>query len=90
MRSISERDLSVIIPILAEKILELTAELRASDDSIEDLDDEKIDARCDLQGIIEQYFDILESLKAEYESGLAEGINLPTYEQLTQKFKLYR
>lgn len=88
MRSISERDLSVIIPILAGKIQELTAELRALDDSIQDLDDEKIDARCNLQEIIEQYFDILESLRTEYENALAEGINLPTYQQLTRKFEL--
>lgn len=89
MRSISERDLSVVIPILAAKIHDLNGALNALDANIQELDDEKIDEKCNLQETIEQYYDVLEALQAEYESALAEGINLPNYEQLIQKFELY-
>ncbi|HRX61219.1 MAG TPA: hypothetical protein P5260_08380 [Candidatus Competibacter sp.] len=89
MRSISERDLSVVIPILAAKIHDLNGALNALDANIQELDDEKIDEKCNLQETIEQYYDVLEALQAEYESALAEGINLPSYEQLIQKFELY-
>lgn len=89
MRSISERDLSVVIPILAAKIHDLNGALNALDANIQELDDEKIDEKCNLQETIEQYYNVLEALQAEYESALAEGINLPNYEQLIQKFELY-
>lgn len=89
MRSISERDLSVVIPILAAKIHDLNGALNALDANIQELDDEKIDEKCNLQETIEQYYNVLEALQAEYESALAEGINLPSYEQLIQKFELY-
>ncbi len=89
MRSISERDLSVVIPILAAKIHDLNGALNALDANIQELDDEKIDEKCNLQETIEQYYDVLEALQAEYESALAEGINLPSYEQLIRKFELY-
>lgn len=89
MRSISERDLSVVIPILAAKIHDLNGALNALDANIQELGDEKIDEKCNLQETIEQYYDVLEALQAEYESALAEGINLPSYEQLIQKFELY-
>jgi len=89
MRSISERDLSVVIPILAAKIQDLNGELNALDANIQELDDEKIDEKCNLQETIEQYYDVLEALQSEYESALAEGINLPSYEQLIRKFELY-
>lgn len=89
MRSISERDLSVVIPILAAKIHDLNGALNALDANIQELGDEKIDEKCNLQETIEQYYDVLEALQAEYERALAEGINLPSYEQLIQKFELY-
>lgn len=89
MRSISERDLSVVIPILAAKIHDLNGELNTLDVNIQELDDEKIDEKCNLQETIEQYYEVLEALQAEYESTLAEGINLPSYEQLIRKFELY-
>lgn len=89
MRSISERDLSVVIPILAAKIHDLNGALNALDANIQELDDEKIDEKCNLQETIEQYYDVLEALQAEYERALAEGINLPSYEQLIRKFELY-
>lgn len=89
MRSISERDLSVVIPILAAKIHDLNGALNALDANIQELGNEKIDEKCNLQETIEQYYDVLEALQAEYESALAEGINLPSYEQLIQKFELY-
>jgi hypothetical protein len=32
-----------------------------------------------------KYDGILETLRAEYEEGLAEGINLPSYDDLTRR-----
>lgn len=88
MRSISERDLAVVIPLLAGKIRELTDELRALDELKVELSEKQVDERCELQECLQQYDGVLDSLRAEYESGLAEGINLPSYEELTRRFRL--
>lgn len=82
MRSISERDLAVVIPLLAAKIRDLTAELRATDDRLDELTDEEVEDRVQLQDILHQYDGVLDSLREEYEAALSEGINLPSYEKL--------
>ena len=87
MRSISERDLAVVIPLLAAKIRDITLELKASDGGADDLDDQALDDRMDLQETLEQYDGILESLREEYEAGLAEGIRLPSFDELTRRFR---
>jgi hypothetical protein len=86
MRAISERDLAVVIPLLAAKIRELTLELRASDARGGEPTDEQVEDRMQIQEILEQYDGILDSLRSEYEEGLAEGIRLPTFEDLTRQF----
>jgi hypothetical protein len=82
MRSISERDLAVVIPLLAAKIRDLTAELRATDDRLDELTDEEVEDRVQLQDTLHQYDGVLDSLREEYEAALSEGINLPSYEKL--------
>jgi hypothetical protein len=85
MRSISERDLAVVIPLLALKIRDLEQELSEIEmrpDANSDVDAED---RMQIQEILEQYDSILETLRAEYEQGLAEGINLPSYDDLTRR-----
>lgn len=82
MRSISERDLAVVIPLLAAKIRELTAELHVTDDRLDELTEEEVEDRVQLQDLLKQYDDVLESLRAEYEHALAEGIVLPSYDEL--------
>lgn len=82
MRSISERDLAVVIPLLAAKIRDLTAELRATDDRLDELTDEEVEDRVQLQDLLQQYDGVLDSLRAEYEDALTEGINLPSYDKL--------
>lgn len=82
MRSISERDLAVVIPLLAAKIRELTAELRATDARLNNLTDEEVEDRVQLQDILQQYDEVLDSLRTEYEEALSEGIKLPSYDQL--------
>jgi hypothetical protein len=82
MRSISERDLAVVIPLLAAKIRDLTAELRATDDRLDELTDEEVEDRVQLQDLLQQYDGVLDSLRAEYEGALTEGINLPSYDKL--------
>lgn len=85
MRSISERDLAVVIPLLAAKIRDLSEELRATDDRLTELTDEEIEDRVQLQDLLRTYEGVLESLRAEYEDALAEGINLPSYDELVAR-----
>ncbi|HET7332595.1 hypothetical protein [Dyella sp.] len=81
MRSISERDLAVVIPLLALKIRDLEQELSA----IETRTDAQVEDRMQIQEMLEQYDGILETLRDEYEQGLADGINLPSYDELTAR-----
>jgi hypothetical protein len=82
MRSISERDLAVVIPLLAAKIRDLTAELRATDDRRDDLTDEEVEDLAQIQDLLLQYDVVLDSLRAEYEDALTTCINLPSYDEL--------
>ena len=88
MRAISERDLAVVIPLLAAKIRDLTLELRASQARDGDRTDEEIDDRMQIQETLDQYDSVLDSLRSEYEEGLLEGIRLPTFEDLTRRFQV--
>lgn len=88
MRSIAERELCVVIPLLAGKIREMTDALRVLDALRDRLADAEMEARADLQETLEAHCNTLDSLRAEYESAIAEGINLPSYEQLTRRFAL--
>jgi hypothetical protein len=81
MRSISERDLAVVIPLLAVKIRDLGVELRP-----DELTDEEIENRMQLQETLQQYDQVLEALRTEYEAALADGINLLGYGELTGRF----
>ena len=85
MRSIDEFALAVVIPLLAAKIRDLTAELRATDDRLADLTNEEVEARAQLQDLLQQYDGVLDSLRAEYEDALTEGINLPSYDKLVAR-----
>ena len=87
MRSISERHLAVLVPLLAAKIRDLRGELRATDERVDELDEEELEDRVQIQDMLEQYEDILDELRTEYEGGLAENVNLPTYEELTARFR---
>lgn len=86
MRAISERDLAVVIPLLAAKIRDLTLELRASQALDGDPTDDEVDDRMQIQETLDQYDSVLDSLRGEYEEGLVEGIRLPTFEELTRRF----
>jgi len=84
MRNISERELSVFISLLSGKIAAMKRDLReleAVGDS--DLSDEQIDDQVETQESIDQYETMLDGLREEYEAGLVDGINLPSYEELT-------
>jgi len=85
MRAISERDLAVVIPLLAAKIRDLTLELRASQARA---GDEAVEDRMQIQEMVEQYDGILDSLREEYEEGLKEGIQLPAFDILVRPFQL--
>lgn len=84
MPVISERDLSVFISLLSVKIREMTAELRTASAASTEPSDQQIDEQVALQETLEQYALIRDTLREEYEQGLKQGINLPSYEALTQ------
>lgn len=88
MRAISERDLAVVIPLLASKIRDLSLELRASQAREGEPTDETIDDQMQIQEMLEQYEGILDSLRDEYEEGLREGIQLPAFDELVRPFQL--
>lgn len=88
MRAISERDLAVVIPLLAAKIRDLTLELRASEARAGEVSDEEVEERMQIQEMLEQYDGILDSLREEYEGGLKEGIQLPAFDTLVRPFRL--
>jgi len=85
MRSISERDLAAVIPLLALKIRSLEQELADIKARPGSRTDTEIEDQTQIQEMLEQYDGILESLREEYEQGLAEGINLPSYDDLTRR-----
>ncbi len=74
MRAISEKNLSIVIPLLSHKIREMDEELRHMGSNDEE--------RCDLQQCVELYTNALATLRDEYLHALAAGFNLPSYEKL--------
>lgn len=84
MRSISERDLAVVIPLLALKIRDLEQELHQIEARAGARTAAEIEDRMQIQEMLAQYDSILESLRDEYEQGLADGVNLPSYDDLTR------
>jgi hypothetical protein len=83
MPSISERDLSVFISLLSSKIREMKAQLHGDESDTGEPSDEQIDERVELQETLEQYLQIRDGLREEYEAALEQGVNLPSYEVLT-------
>lgn len=79
MRQISDLELSVVIPLLASKLRDLRAEFAAADGGSEN--------GRQLQEMVYQYEHILESLRKEYEKGLAEGQDLPSFDSLIAPFE---
>ena len=69
--------------LLASKIKELTQELSITETSINLLDEEALDERADLQDVLNEYENMLGELKITYEQALSNGINLPSYDDLT-------
>ncbi|HSX90963.1 MAG TPA: hypothetical protein VLG17_23550 [Pseudomonas sp.] len=89
MREISERQLSLFIALLAHNILAMRRELAAFDGATEDdLSDEQLNTMYHLQETIEQYENTVVDLRGEYQAGLVNGVNLPSYEELTKQLSL--
>jgi predicted DNA-binding protein (UPF0278 family) len=82
MPIISERDLSVFIALLSAKIHEMKAQLAAAE--ADEPTDEQTEERVELQETLEQYGQILGTLREEYQTALRQGINLPSFETLTR------
>lgn len=91
MPIISEHALAVAISALASRIRDLKLQLRANENKSEDeLSEDELDVHVELQDTVAQYGSILAQLRDEYEVSLATGKvgGLPTYEKLTQPFRL--
>ena len=91
MPTISEHALAVAISALAARIRDMKLQLRANENKSEDeLSEEEIDAHVELQDTVAQHGSILAQLRDEHEASLAAGKvgGLPTYEKLTQPFRL--
>lgn len=82
MPTISERDLSVFISLLSVKIRELTSELQAASAVVGEPTDQQIDEQIALQETLDQYVQMRETMREEYELGLQQGLDLPSYEML--------
>lgn len=84
MPIISEKDLAVFISLLSGKIAAMKWKLREPESILEDnVGDEQINDEYELQETIERYSRILDDVREEYEAGLVDGINLPSFEALT-------
>lgn len=88
MRSISERDLAVVIPLLAAKIRDIRLELLKGVGREDEMSDEALDEQTDTQDLLATYEITMDNLREEYEAGLREGILLPSFEQLTNAFEI--
>lgn len=62
----------------------MTERLNAINDSSTKLSSEQVEECYELQECIELFTIILDELRKEYESGIAEGLNLPSYEELVR------
>lgn len=83
MRSISERDLAVVIKLLAARVHGLRESLLASESKLDELSEEEIETRCDDQEQLASYDATMRHLRKEYEEALADGFALPSFERLT-------
>jgi hypothetical protein len=82
MRSISEIDLVVVIPILVRELARKESKLTALETRADELSDEEIDDKCDLQEYIARLDSVNSRLKQQYLNAISEKINLPEYESL--------
>lgn len=89
MREISVNHLSLFIALLAHTVLDMRRELLASKGATEDdLTDDQLERQYHLQETIEHYENVIADLRGEYTAGLVDGINLPSYEELTKDLDL--
>lgn len=89
MREISERHLSLFIALLVHKVKDMRREVVAFEGATEDdLTDEQLEQQCHLQETIEHYENVIVDLRDEYAAGLVDGINLPSYDELTKDLDL--
>ena len=82
MRSISENDLSVVIPLLAAKIRQLQHEIDEGSGKEEEMSDEEFSRFTDTQDILVSNQRTLDNLIEEYSSAVNEGIILPGIDSL--------
>lgn len=88
MRQISEKNLALFINLLANKLAQLQEEYENAEKNPEQLNDGEIEDLYQVQELIDQYTFILGNLQPEYEAGLAEGIVLPSFADLTRNLAL--
>lgn len=88
MKNISEKDLALFINLLSIKLAQLHEEYQNTEKAQENLGDAELEDLYQLQELIEQYKFTLGNLRVEYESGLKEGLMLPSFAELSRPFPL--
>jgi hypothetical protein len=88
MRNISEKDLGLFINLLSNKLAQLQQEYGAAEKNPDKLNDGELEDLYQVQELIDQYTFVLGNLLQEYEAGLAEGLVLPSFAELTRNFPL--
>lgn len=88
MRQISEKNLALFINLLANKLAQLQKEYEDAEKNPDQLSDGDVEDLYQMQELIDQYTFILGNLQPEYEAGLAEGMVLPSFADLTRNFPL--
>lgn len=86
MRSISENDLSIIIPLLARKISEIRRELDEGEGREDAMSDEAFDRQTDSADQLAAYERTMDRLREEYEAACLDGIVLPSLDELINPF----
>lgn len=84
MRSISENDLTVIIPLLYAKIQQLKQQLLSVQGKEDNMSDEEFDQHTDNLDLLAVYERTMDNLREEYEASLADGVVLPSFDELTK------
>ena len=85
MRSISERDLAVVIPLVAARIRDLRNSLEAREARADELTEEEIEINCNEQEQLDAFEVTLVHLRKEYKGALEDGYVLPDYERLVSE-----
>jgi hypothetical protein len=82
MRLIRELDLVVVLPILMRELAQKEIELQKAENRADELNDEEIDEKCNLQEYLARLDGVITRLKQQYMAALDDKIVLPALSTL--------